>query len=272
MAVLPIAEGERWVYSKTPDVPVEVTVLKVVSQSGNANVRIQLEDGPKAGEIRWVSRRTLKAPWAQLNDFLDLERRWQALREAGQRSSRSAQEAASMAIDLIVRSEVAWGKAGGILAVRDLKSLSAVAPAAIPDTAGGSSIEQDGVVYFAWPAMLDVGQALAQVRPGVILDYVMKEQAEWLEMDSSTDGGSQWAKVMISACELMRSWCGETAESQWLEIVRLRKDNARLHELLGKALTVLESQKDSYLTHQAKRLRGEAGRAFGKAPDWIKNL
>ncbi|ALE91799.1 hypothetical protein AOC05_04830 [Arthrobacter alpinus] len=51
----------------------EVTVLEVVSQSGNRKVRIQFEDGPNGGEIQWVGRQSLKAPWNEKVAFIEIE-------------------------------------------------------------------------------------------------------------------------------------------------------------------------------------------------------
>lgn len=148
--------------------------------------------------------------------------------------------------------------------MNDLSALSGLVPDAALTLESDSHIEMDGTLYFPWPIMLDIAQALARLRPSVLLDYVQEEQDEWLEMDRSTDGGSSWGKAMVSACDLMRSWCGEEAGSQWVEVIRLRKDNARLHKLLEKSLNLLERQSDSYLTYHAKRLRGEANRASSR--------
>lgn len=50
MAMLPIAEGERWAYRQAKGSLQEVTILKVTSQSGNSRVRVQFEDGESEGQ------------------------------------------------------------------------------------------------------------------------------------------------------------------------------------------------------------------------------
>lgn len=270
MAVEPIAEGERWAYRKAPDPPLEVTVVKVVSQSGKANVRVQFEDGAQAGQITWVTRRSLKVPWEQRDEFVALERCWEAFRAAGREPSRSAREATGIVIEGVVGSQVAWVKAWGVLGVRDMDSLTSLVPEVI--SVWTDSIEEDGINYFPWPASLDAAKALAEMRPASVLEHVELEESLWIEMDRDAGGEAEWAKTMISACDLARSWCGEIALGKWSEVENLRKDNARLHELLEKALNVMERLKDDYYTYHAKRLRGEAGRAFGPTPEWIKKL
>ena len=271
MAVEAIAEGEVWAYRKAPNPPIEVTIVKVVSQSGNAKVRIQFDDGPKAGQIEWVSRRSLKAPWARVDKFLELERRWQEFRDAGSSASRSVLDATGCIIEEVVGSGVAWGKAWGILGVKDYDALSGAVPEILPVIGGQSCITEGDIHYFAWPTARDVAKGLARTHAERLLDFVEDEAPGWFDLDLASNGENGWARSMIAAFEIIRSWCGEAPTMQ-LEIRALRKNNARLADYLEKTLNVLERTGDPYFGYHAKRIRNAAFREFGPAPDWMNEL
>lgn len=201
-----------------------------------------------------------------------MERRWQQFRDAGSHASQSVLDAAGFIIDEVVGSRVAWGKAGGILGVRDYDALSSIVPDALPAPEGKDCITEGNVHYFAWPAVRDVAKGLAHAHPGLLLDFVKNEEPNWFESDRASNGENALARSMIAALEIIRSWCGEAAGMQWLEVESLRKDNARLREYLEKTLNILERTGDRHFGYHAKRIRNAAFREFGPAPDWMNEI
>lgn len=269
MGVAPISEGEVWAYRKAPYDPIEVTVIKVVSQSGNANVRVQFDDGPRAGEIDWVSRRSLKAPWKDVDSFLAGEYRRTEVRAAGGGQSRAVREAAAYVIDEVLGDGIARYDAYGVLNVEDLDALNALVPKALTLEMCERSYEVGGSRYFQWPAMVHVARDLSPAHAFRLMSSIEKDEPGWVESLQESEGADPWSKAVLSGFNIVRSWCGSEAAEKWSEIERLRKDNARLHTLIGKAINIMERQADSYYTYHAKRIRGELERSVGSHPDWL---
>ncbi|ALE91804.1 hypothetical protein AOC05_04855 [Arthrobacter alpinus] len=283
MAMEPIAEGERWAYRKGSLPFEEATVLKVVSQSGHRKVRVQFEDGPNAGEVEWVGRPYLKAKWAERQAFVDREQRWAKAKSGRWGVPLGLLSAAALVITETMEDALARDRDHGILQTNDAPLLCELMQITESKLFLEGGFEEQGVTYLPWPAMKTVAMAKCQVHPEAVLDMIERDVESW--SDSAEEFGyykpmksrqvidleKPWPEYETQkvAWDIVRSWCGESAQAQWSTLSRARADNARLSEILGRALDALERAGDE---RGANSLRKEAGRAFGKTPDWIKSL
>lgn len=270
----PIAEGEVWAYRRGRGFMEEVTVLKVVSQSGNSRVRIQFEDGPNAGQTSWVSRRMLKTRWDGKEDFLAREQRWEEARNQAASASEHELDAASLVLEAALDRAIAADHNHGILSVRNLSALLRTLESAeeLPLEAG---FTEDGTLYLPWPAMRVVAQSYAQAKPDRILREVEEQSAAWDEHQTrrrQLDALEPWladaapipdrdSQNLQRMWDLAREWCGSAAADKWREINRLREELERLTKLLEQSLLELEKAGKRY---QASHLRGQAGPPFDR--------
>ncbi|SEE18410.1 hypothetical protein SAMN04489740_0833 [Arthrobacter alpinus] len=273
MAMAPIAEGERWAYRRASRPFEEVSVLKVVSQSGNRKVRVQFEDGPNAGEIQWVNRQQLKVLWAQRREFLDREQRFAEAKSRVAEAQDSHLLAAGLIISESIDVTIASDHNHGILRVGDAVILADHVQISVTDLTGDACFEDGGYLYLPWPAMRTVAIAKAKIDPGIVLDMVDRDAKEWNSVAQQTTYYAAvrpmahqtidhpWPEYETQklAWNVIRGWCGEVALDRWSELDRVRQDNIRLANLLERALKQLERAGGTY---HAARLRGEAGRAF----------
>lgn len=272
--MLPIAEGEHWVYRKANQPLREVIVLKVVSQSGNSRVRIQFEEGSNAGQAEWVSRRMLKVLWADKANFADRESRWHGLRQRATSIPQDDLDAAELVLEETVDPAIARAENYGLLAVFDLASLIKMTGMTTGDVQVHGSFEEDSTLYLEWPALRDVAMNRARTEPATVLEYIEREAAKRSEEDlrnRQIEALSPWSRTPNDdyywesgeatkrAWDAAREWCGEGAMDRWAEITHLRDENTRLTRILGRALDALgEAGRD----YQAKRFRREAGQGF----------
>lgn len=273
MAVESIAEGEVWAFRKAGGPLEEVTILKVVSQSGNSRVRVQFEDGPSVGQAQWVSRRMLKAPWSLGEEYLARERRWDEARKSAALVPEYEIDAAAIILDATIDGLIASDRGHGILAVRDVPALlELVSPLDHPSFHEGFT--EEGTRFLPWPAMQIIAKECARSLPSQALREIEAQASDWAEHDqhmrnlnalSTWSGGERpFTKEdanLKRAWDLAREWCGAEAADKWVEIEQLRAENLRLAKLLAQALDALEGAGKTY---QANRLRGQAGRAFKK--------
>lgn len=279
----PIGEGERWAYRKGRLPFEEATVVKVVSQSGHRKVRVQFEDGPNAGETQWVGRQYLKAPWEQRDAFIERERRWSAAKRQAWDVPASVCEAVRLIVDEVMDDALAYDMSHGLLRTNNLALLSELTQQPESELLGDLGFEEEGFTYLPWPAMKIVAIAKCQANPAAVLDMVERDVESWGQLAADIGYYKPFSgrklvdleqpfpeyETQKLAWDVIRAWCGQPALSQWTALARVRADNARLSGILGRALDALERAGD-YNTSSS--LRREAGRAFGKTPDWIKNL
>ncbi|AIX99749.1 hypothetical protein ART_0151 [Arthrobacter sp. PAMC 25486] len=283
MAMAPIAEGERWAYRKGSLPFEDVTIVKVVSQSGHRKVSVQFEDGPNAGETQWVGRPYLKVKWDERQAFVDREQRWANAKSGYWDVPLGLTCAAALVITETMDDALARDRDHGILQTNDAPLLRQLLQLTESQLFVEGSFDEQGVTYLPWPAMKAVAMAKCRLKPEAVLDAVERDVESW--GDSAEEFGyykpmssrqvieleEPWPEyeTQKTAWDIVRGWCGESALARWSTLSRVRADNARLSEILGRALDALERAGDE---HSANRLRKEAGRAFGKTPDWIKNL
>lgn len=271
----PIAEGERWAYRKGCHPFEEAAILKVISQSGHRKVRVQFEDGPNAGEIEWVGRPYLKAKWAERQAFVDREQRWAKAKSGRWGVPVDLTCAAALVITETMDEALACDRDHGILQTNDAPLLCELMQITESKLVVEGSFEEHGTTYLPWPAMKTVAMAKCRVNPEAVLDAIERDVEWW---GDSADGFGYY-KPMSSrqvidleepwpeyetqkvAWDIVRGWCGESALAQWSTLSRARANNARLSELLGRALIALERAGDE---RGANSLRKEVGRAFGK--------
>lgn len=279
----PIAEGERWAYRKGRLPFEETTVLKVISQSGHRKVRVQFEDGPNAGEIEWVGRQYLKALWERRAIFVEREQLWARAKSQAWNQPTSVREAAALVITETVDEALAYDRSHGILRTSNLQALgefAQITPSALLD---GGGFEEEEYTYLPWPAMQTIAVVKCTKSPAAVLDMVEREADAWGQMAVDSGYYKPLSRRQVVDLEqpfpeyetqklswdVIRDWCGQPALEQWSDLARLRAENARLIDILERALKHLENTDKKYY---ASRLRGEAGRAFESTPDWIKNL
>lgn len=276
-----IVEGERWAYRKGRLPFEEATVLKVASQSGHRKVRVQFEDGPNAGESQWVGRQYLKAKWDERQAFVDREQRWAKAKSGRWGVPLGLACAAALVITESMDDALACDRDHGILQTNDASLLCQLLQLTESQLFVEGSFDEEGVTYLPWPAMKTVAMAKCRVNPEAVLDALERDVAFWGESADNfgyykpmssrqvIDLDEPWPEYETQkiAWDIVRGWCGESALAQWTTLGRVRADNARLSEILGRALNALERAGDE---RTASSLRREAGRAFGKTPDWIK--
>ena len=274
MAILPIAEGERWAYRQAKGPLQEVTILKVTSQSGNSRVRIQFEDGESEGQAEWVFRRMLKVPWDQGEALLEHERLWESARNWGEPITDNELTAAQIILDETIDAAIAGPYSYGLLAVHDRSALEELVQIPLPGPQSPGAFEENGIQYLPWPAMRDVALVQARALPQVLLEYVERAAVELAESDSrfrqltaldgfprplGLDQSREFDEERRRYLNQIRQWCGEEALGKWDEILYLRGDNARLAGLMNEALMVLEK---AGRERDAKRLRRQLGYPF----------
>ena len=246
MAMLPIAEGERWAYRQAKGPLQEVTILKVASQSGNCRVRIQFEDGDSEGQAEWVFRRMLKVPWDQGKALLEHERLWEAARKWGKPIASSELSAAEIVVDETIDSAVAGPHSYGLLAVHDRSALEHLVQIPLPDPHSPGAFEEDGTEYLPWPTMLEVALVQARATPQVLLEYVERAAVELAESDSQfrqlnardgfprplgLDQAREFDEERRRYLNQIRQWCGQEALDKWDEVWHLRGEVERLTEI-----------------------------------------
>lgn len=283
MAMEPIAEGERWAYRKGQLPFEEATILKVVSQSGHRKVRVQFEDGPNAGETQWVGRQYLKAPWLDRQAFVEREQCWARAKSQAWNEPASVREAAALVITETMDDALAIDRSHGILQTSNVYTLAEFAQVTPRELLSSGGFAEEGYTYLPWPIMKSVAIAKCKTAPAAVLDMIERETDSWGQSAVETGYYKPLSKGTVLdldqpfpeyetqklAWDVIRRWCGEPALEQWSELALLRAEHARLLNILENALVHLDKSGESY---HAARLRGEAGRAFSKPPDWIKKL
>ena len=273
MVVEPIAEGEVWAFRKASGRLEEVTILKVMSQSGNSRIRIQFEDGPSAGQVQWVSRRMLKAPWSLGEEYLARERCWDEARNRAASVPEYETDAAAIILDATVDGLIASDHGHGILKVRNMPALlELLEPLDHPSFHEGFT--EEGSRFIPWPAMQAIAKDRARSAPDQALREIEAQASDWAEHEQhlrNLNALSTWpdnerplSKEDVNlqrAWGLAREWCGAEAAGMWAETEQLRAENLRLAKLLAQALDALAAAGSTY---QANRLRGQAGEAFKK--------
>ncbi|ALE05494.1 hypothetical protein AL755_08410 [Arthrobacter sp. ERGS1:01] len=170
---------------------------------------------------------------------------------------------------------LAYDRSHGILRTSNLQALGEFAQVAPSVLLASGGFEEAEYTYLPWPAMQTIAVAKCRSSPAVVLDMVERDANAWGEMAAGFGyyrpfGNRQTIdleqpfpeyETQKLAWDVVRNWCGETALDQWSELARVRGDNARLMEILERALAQLENTDKKY---HAARLRGEVRRTVGR--------
>lgn len=254
-----------------------LTPVRVVRHGQNTPPRVLIHfvDEQMEGREEWVPPARLKVPWTQVEDFIAMEARWEAVHDLSPSNEDYEGRAAEAVFEQLVPIDIASvNSPTGVFFIENATALADLTGLTVEELTGHEvSFESDGAVVAPWPVMLAVVQALARRLPDQVLAEVEKDERKfqhelingisWGRHSPARDLENERAIVREfdekgdrQSRELRRQWCGVENVSRWDELAELRKEIYRVGEVAEDAIGVLRRYGHS---SDADRLEMELG-------------
>lgn len=267
-----VETGQQWAYRKGAQGEVACVDVIRVGSSRPARVRVRFVGDDHEGREDWVPPGRLQVRWEQVDSWKATEDQWAAVRDISANMRDTPEEdAAGWIFDMLQDWNYAhrlWGRNSGILVVTDvdrlITDLGIDRDLLIDDPVGFK--DDDGSLVLPWRVTLSVAQALARKYADRLVSEMDKEERE---VDQQCRWGYMSGSTYISAeiCteteeeykpmrKLVRDWCGCDAQERQDELHALRKEVARLGQLIERAITHLDQ---SGHTHAARDFERDLG-------------
>lgn len=261
-----------WGYrARSRDDLAEVQIIKVGVRRPK-RVLVSFVDDTYEGLREWVPPARLKVRWAEREQFLVWEHRWQVLTSISPDYDAPELLAAESVIDGLIDpslAETGYNATRGVLIIHDAGGLAARLGVERDWLRSDPlSFDEDGRLIVSWETTLRVAQRAALREPHEILADV--EHQEHLARKDSTYGRyhaslksrrSEYiepedcahadADGLLPMRTLLREWCGQEPNDLHDEIIELRKEVVRVAGLMDKAIDTLRRYD---LTRDANRL------------------
>jgi hypothetical protein len=193
--------------------------------------------------------------------FRDREERWDAVTAPTEPFSEAFISAVGSVFDLLVDEALAslgYNATSGVLHVRDIAALAALAGLDPAGLRHATSFEENGELIAPMTVSLLVAQRLAARNPQLVLQYIEREEAEARREAIygkvyPARGRSKGWDISPEICRqvdeergqpvraVLREWCGTEAAEVRAEISAARAEARRLAELAAAALKALRS-------------------------------
>ena len=249
--------GEHWMFRDRPKAlgdpvhRVEVVRLDGPRRQGDAHVRFL--DGPEAGLQEWVTRGQLIAPWNDVDLFLqDESRRLAVIGESVDVRGTTEYEAARFVFELIRSKNVfrllATKAEAGVLEIIDLTRFAA----SVGAEAGAFSeqplcfTDRNGILICPWTVTRVLARQLADKRGEEVLDKVLDQERrlrQHYDSEPSWRRDDKDLRQFEQVAAVLREWCTGEAVERFDELRALRKEVARLGDLVQRAVTELRQRK-----------------------------
>ena len=264
--------GSTWGYrARIGDELVAVEVVKVGIRRPR-RVLVRFVDDVYEGLSDWVPPARLKVRWAEREQYLAWEDRWQDLTSVSPDYGAPELLAAESVVDSLIDpslAETGYNASRGALTIHDARGLAArLGVQRDWLQADPLSFEEDGQLIVSWNTTLRVAKRAALRDPHAILAEV--ERQEHLARKDATYGRyysslksrrSEYTEPedcaradtdrLLPVRMLLREWCGQEPNDLRNEIVELRKEVVRVAGLLEKAIDTLRRYD---LTREANRI------------------
>lgn len=242
--------GQWWAYRAKSSEPAVCVEIRKTGTSRPARVKIRFVDDVFEGRQEWVPSVRLKVPWDQAAAWQAREDRWQAVREVSiDVRDTDREKAAGLVFEAAVERDVAslgHVRESGLLYCRDLEALRGrygVDTDVV--TADALAFVDDGTYIAPWRVAERVSRSIARHAADRVLAEIAREERENQQAvihgwPSSTGGGSsndllwcrEWAEERRRVHDIVRDWVGAEAVGRHEELLRLRREAARLGGLL----------------------------------------
>jgi hypothetical protein len=271
--------GESWAYrARSIDQLVEVEVLRI-GTSKPARVLVRFVADEFEGRQDWVPPARLKVLWSTVDEFIAREARWAAAIEASWIRDTAEDYAASAVFDALIDKSFAtigYNDCAGVATIHNIDGLAGLLELD-PDQLRAdplSFIEDTALVVVPWSITQLIAERAAQRNPERILRDVEKDEAEHEQhkIYGQTDTSSRKeperhidteyffetedAPYNRPCWDLLRRWCGSEAGTRRDELLELRKEVARLCNLMQQAIACLRAAGQ---TRDADRLERDLG-------------
>jgi hypothetical protein len=242
--------GQRWAYRAKSTEPVICVEIRQIGTSRPARVKIRFVDDVFEGRQEWVPPARLKVLWDRVAAWQAREDRWRAVREESLGVRGTDREwAADLVVEAVAEPHVVslgYNRDTGLLFCRDLEALRdryGVDTDVI--TTDPLTFVDDGTYIAPWRATERVCRDIARQGGDRVLAQVAKEERKNQQeaiygCPSSTKGGSpidpqwcqEWAEERRRVHDIARAWVGVAAVERYEELMALRREVARLGDLL----------------------------------------
>ncbi|WP_230670830.1 hypothetical protein [Rathayibacter sp. Leaf248] len=260
--------GQVWAYRETArKAPVEARILTLGTNAGAPKVKIELVDDRFEGLQRWVTRRTLIAPWPELAAFLEREK----LEDSIYTRRTTGDEDLTLAIAMSGMPAHVAEERSPVGVIRDeaeFERMTGVSASEI--TEGLPHYRDTDGLHLSIEGVYRMAMAVARSRPAKVLAFVAQLEEQALEqcaqgdtVESLTHPG-EFVKVPAEhyrktyreetqpVVAQLRDWCGYEPDGTKRETVE-----DRLQRQLDAAVAVGE-RAIAYLRHHGRKHDADA--------------
>jgi len=267
--------GETWAYhSRTTGAVVPVAIVKVPTDQP-ARVLVRFTQAEAEGSEEWVPAGRLKVPWDGVDEWLELDRRWTAIRETSRRDWLDPEwNAAEIVLEQCLDQSLAEGgvnQDAGLLLIKDVAGLAALLDIEATELSSDPlSFVVDGTLVVPSAVTVRVTRRAAELNAAALLDSVEREEARGRHealhgryYPAHGRGRGWYVKPEICAenaeqdrliHQLIRRWCGVEGQARYDELKALRAEARRLAQLAGRAIAALRQTDDAAATELEREL------------------
>lgn len=235
-----ITPGEEWIY-RAQDRGRSQRVLVVGPDRTASTVRmeVQLLDGERAGQTRFVGLRRLKAPWSDVEAYDALDRKRRQI-EDSHHGFHPEYGAAREAVRLLVPSEVAgwpeWYVSGFVVRDRDTLASLCQVPFGelVPEE---DSIEAEDDLLIGAASFIRIAKAACAAQPdSLAAPLLLRDRREILRRPAENAWAAQSEE---HETDLLHEWSGIQRFNTRLHLMALENEAAWQRSLVGAAVDTL---------------------------------
>ncbi|MPV89144.1 hypothetical protein [Georgenia ruanii] len=258
--------------------PLTEVVVEKLGTTRPARVRVRFVAEQFEAREEWVPPARLKVPWSQVSAYEAREARWKAVASELDRRDTPEELAASTVFDMLINHELVSlehrSATEGVSVIHDLEKLAQFLALEPQDLTGSSlAFKDDNGYVVPWSVTELIARTAAARDPQPILSHVDADEAEatrnklygkhYVGQDGRTrllepeyyqeQDESHFGRPYR---EVLRSWCGQQAVERRDELKELRKEVARLSDLVLAATAALRRAGDD---REARRIERAVG-------------
>ncbi|MFH5822300.1 hypothetical protein [Georgenia sp. AZ-5] len=252
--------------------------MEKIGTTRPARVKVRFIEERFEGLEEWVPPGRLKAPWDQVAAYEAREARWEAVASELDRRDTPEELAASTVFDMLINHDLVSlehrAATEGVSVIHDVEGLARFLGFETSRlTSSPLVFEEDGNHVVPWSVTELIARTAASRDPQPILAHVDEDEAEasrkkiygerYITRDGRTHTlepeyfqeadeehfGRPWRDVL-------RSWCGQEAVERRDELKELRKEVARLGQLV---LTATAALRRAVNHREAERIERDLG-------------